>query len=219
MPDGSHTVVPEELNWLNLVAETLPGVFWSTDTALRIHTCQGMSIQRLAVHGGTLCGTSLFELFGTEDLTFPPLEAHRRALQGARSPISFTLGGTTYRGLVAPLQCADHMIGCATVVFDLSFLGAHCEAIARTTADLILFLRPDGTIEEINRAARGMPREHVIGRSVFDFTPAGEHPRLREAMHRVLETGHCATLEMRLRPAFRRSCLADHADRPPGQHG
>ncbi len=196
MSEGSRATKPVDANWLGLVAESLPGVTWSTDTALRIATCQGTDVAHIAESGEDLCGTSLFELFQTEDIDFSPIAAHRRALNGQRCPIAFTLWNAPYRGFVAPMKTDGKTVGCVTVAFVLPTFESRYEAICDTTSDLILFLRPDGAIEEANQTATDSPREHVIGTTIFEFTPRHDHQRLRETMDRVLQTGTTATLEI-----------------------
>ncbi len=196
MSEHSCTAVPGDASWLNLVHDAIPGLVWSTDTALRIATCQGMEAQRICAQGKKLCGTSLFELFSTENVDYGPIAAHRRALRGERGPIAFSLADTPYRGLVAPLQVDGKIVGSVTTAFVLPSFESRCEAIAATTADLILFLRPDGTIEDVNRTATGSPRERVITKTIFEFTPRRDHDRLRETIDSVVQTGKMATLDI-----------------------
>lgn len=202
MSEGSHSVVPAEAQWCDLVAESLPGVVWSTDKALRITSCHGADLARVGRTSAELVGTSLFELFETEQLDSPPIEAHRCALRGERRPISFSLGGISFRGIVSPISSGGKVVGCASVVFVLPTLETRYEAIAGTTRDLILFLQTDGTIVDVNRTATGSPRERVIGKSVFEFTPEGERERLQDAMRQVRQTGKTVALEVRFARRF-----------------
>ncbi len=196
MSERGHTAVPNDASWSDLVQTSLPGLIWSTDTALRIATCQGADLQRVCEQGRDLVGTSLFELFATENIDYGPIAAHCSALRGERCPVAFTLAGTSYRGIVAPMQTGEKIAGCVTTAFALPSFESRCEAITATTADLILFLRPDGVIEDVNRTATGSPRERVIGKTVFEFTPQRDHERLREMMDDVLRTGVMATLKI-----------------------
>ena len=200
MSDGSHAPAQVDVSWLQLITDALPGILWSTDTALRIKTCQGTDLPRISRRSDELCGTSLFELFETEDINFPPIAAHRQSLRGAQCPIVFTLGGQNYRGVVSPVKTPvltdGSIVGCVTVAFDLTSLEARCQSIADTAVDLILFLRPDGFIEQVNRTATGSPKERVIGKTIFDFTPRSEHGRLRGAMEQAMRTGKPVTLEI-----------------------
>ena len=106
MSEVGRTIMSVEASWEDLVAESLPGIIWSTDTALRIATCQGTDLARICASGEDLRGTSLFELFRTEDIEYPPIDAHRSALRGESCPITFTLSGIPFRGLVSPIQSA-----------------------------------------------------------------------------------------------------------------
>jgi PAS domain S-box-containing protein len=196
MTEASRPVIPVESNWSESVAESLPGLVWSTDSALRIATCHGAELSSMGRRGEDLVGTSLFELFETEDVDYPVIRAHRLALAGQPCPVAFSLAGTVFRGMTSPLRQGDKIVGCVTLAFLLPSFGSRCEAIVSTTSDLILFLQPDGTIEEANRTATGSPREGVVGKSIFEFTPPDEHERLRETMRRVMQTGQPAELEV-----------------------
>ncbi len=202
MSDGRHAAEQGPIRWPGQIADALPGILWSTDMALRITSCQGRELSHVTQHPERLCGTSLFELFGTEDIHFPPIAAHRQSLQGANALISFTLGEQSFRGLVSPLQTDGRTIGCVSIAFPESLLESRCHSIANTTADLILFLQTDGTIDEVNRTATGSPRERVIGKSVFEFTPQADHAKLRAALQQVMRTGCVEKLEVRFPRRF-----------------
>ena len=202
MSDGRQAAEQGPFSWLELVADALPGIMWSTDTALRITSCRGSDLSRVSRQPEHLCGTSLFELFGTEDVQYPPIAAHRQSLQGELCPISFTLGGGTFRGFVSPLRTDGQMRGCVSVVFQQTLLEARCHSVSDATIDLILFLRPDGTIEDVNRTATGSPCERVIGKSVFEFTPQTDHARLQAALTKVMHTGAVEVLEIRFPRRF-----------------
>jgi PAS domain S-box-containing protein len=146
---------------------------------------------------GGLCGKTLFEIFGTADLDFPAIAAHRQALAGVSSPIVFTWSGRTLHGLVAPLRRHGEVVGCVASLSDSPRADAWRESIVNTVLDLIVFLDTRGTILEVNRTAIGLPLEHLVHRPIYDFVPAESHDALREAIASVLETGRVATLEVR----------------------
>ncbi len=91
MSDGRHAIDQEQVGWLELGANAFPGVMWSTDTALRLTACHGQELSAISNHPESLCGVSLFELFLTEDIHYPPIAAHRQALTGSMCPVAFTL--------------------------------------------------------------------------------------------------------------------------------
>ena len=197
MSDGSQVSGVGDARWRGLVAESLPGIVWSTDTDLRIVTCQGSGLSTLFGAVGDFCGQTLFDVFGTTDSHFPPIAAHQRALSGISGPVVFTLASTTFHGHVAPLRWQGEIAGCVTSVCDDLPKDARRESIVNTVLDLVLFLDTDGTIQEVNRTATGLPQDHVVHRPIYDFVPAESHEPLRQAIESVLETNRVAALEVR----------------------
>ncbi len=195
MSDGRFAVRGQS-HWLETATDALPGIIWSTDAALRITCCHGQELSSICAQPDQLSGTSLYELFGTEDVRFPPYVAHRQALHGEMSSISFTLHDKTFRGFVAPLRLHGKVTGCVCVAFPPALTEARCDALFSVSVDLVLFLSPTGIIEEVNRTAGGSPRERVVGRSVFEFMPRVDHERLQAALRKVVETGSIETLEI-----------------------
>lgn len=179
------------------VESSFPGLLWTTDTSLRVLTCQGWIYGEIQAAHCVMLGRTLGELLGTDSPEFPPIAAHRRALRGESTPLVMTLAGLTLAGEVGPVRSGSAITGCAGLALDQTTLRARWEAIARTAVDFILFLRSDGTIVEVNRTGGGRSREQVIGKTIFDFTPAESHFQLRTALASVTETGTPATLEVR----------------------
>ena len=159
MSEVGSTIMSVEASWEDLVAESLPGIIWSTDTALRIATCQGTDLARISARLVRICAEPVSSsCFEPRTLSIRP-SMLTVARCGANScPITFTLSGIPFRGLVSPIQSAGKTVGGVMVAFALPTFEARYATIADTTADLILFLRPDGTIEEVNRTATGSPR-------------------------------------------------------------
>jgi PAS domain S-box-containing protein len=205
MSDGSQVSDVGDARWQGLVAESLPGIVWSTDTDLRIVTCQGGGLSMFFGTAADFRGKTLFDVFCTTDSHFPPIAAHHRALSGISGPIVFTLANTTFHGYVAPLRSQSEIAGCVTSVRDDLPNDARRESIIDTVLDLIIFLDTDGTIQEVNRAATGLPRDHVAHRPVYDFVPAESHEPLRQAIESVLETNRVAALEVRFVRRFGQS--------------
>ncbi len=100
------------------------------------------------------------------------------------------------------MQGDDKIVGCVCVAFPETVFGARSHAITHAAVELILFLSPEGVIEEVNRTATGSPRERVIGKTVFEFTPPADHARLRSAIKQVIQTGQIQTLEIRFPRRF-----------------
>ena len=64
---------------MRLLTEQLPAVLWTTDTNLRLTE---PSTHFLASDSQPCAGMRLQEYFETEDANFPPIKAHREALDG-----------------------------------------------------------------------------------------------------------------------------------------
>ncbi|MGH9725668.1 MAG: CHASE4 domain-containing protein, partial [Candidatus Acidiferrales bacterium] len=67
---------------LGLMIEKMPAVLWTTDAELRFTSGMGAGLESLGLAPNEMEGKSLFEYFQTQDLDFPPIAAHRKALAG-----------------------------------------------------------------------------------------------------------------------------------------
>ncbi len=182
--------------WLEAVSASLPGIMWTTDRDLRVVTCQGSTQHAFPGRAGLLVrGQLLQELFATADPEYPPLVAHRRALEGEVCPLVFTETDWTFCGRVGPIRWNDEIVGCVALAGELFPCVRH-ESLAHTIRDLVLFLSPGGEIREISRTGGGLQPEHVLGRSIYDFVPAVNHEPLRAALDDVCATGRLAQLEV-----------------------
>jgi two-component system cell cycle sensor histidine kinase/response regulator CckA len=70
---------------------------------------------------------------------------------------------------------------------------AKLEAMIETVPDFVCQLTPDAVFEYVNRAAPGLTREQVVGRTLFEFTDPAVHALIRETFARVVATGESAT--------------------------
>lgn len=202
MSRDGPVVDSEDAPWQELLLASLPGLTWSTDAELRIVTCHGSWLAAETASASDFCGKTLFELLDTSDPQAPSIAAHRRALAGYPGPLEIAWGGTTFHGSVAPLRSQGTVVGCVASVTNSPPLDVRHESIAKTVLDLIMFLDVDGTIQEVNRAAAGLPQEYIVGRPVYDFMPTESHEPLRAAVNSVLETNRVATLEVRFMRRF-----------------
>ncbi len=73
-------------------------------------------------------------------------------------------------------------------------------AIERLLPDVTCRVRADGTIVESHAPVSATERERdsLIGRSLFEFAPAGDVGRLREAIRSALESGAVTALEIEM---------------------
>jgi signal transduction histidine kinase/ActR/RegA family two-component response regulator len=102
---------------LQLVSEQIPGSLWSTDTDLSVTS--GFGAQAELLHGGA--GSTLFEHFNTQDTSFAPIAAHRRALRGESSSYELKWAGRTFQSHVEPLRdISGEIIGVVGVATDIT---------------------------------------------------------------------------------------------------
>ncbi len=186
----------DEIPWQQLVDASTPAIIWSTDVSLRVVTCFGNGCQQLTKSIGGVAGIDLPQLLREGSIQAPLLDAHRRALQGEPASITFHIDDAAYCGTVRPLRFRESIVGCNMVAFDRTCTDSRCQSIAETAVDLILFLTPDGTIEDTNRSTKGTSRNSIIGKSIYDYVPFDAQQAMRETVATVLETGNVSSLEI-----------------------
>lgn len=196
MCQGDHPRSENRQLWQQLVRAALPGVSWSTDCDLKLVSCSGPWLAVGRLREPDLVGTKLADLLEITSADDPVLRAHREALAGAERTVSFILKGGDYCGVVVPLRSNDAVVGTVLNALEQSIVDTRCQAIADTSLDVILFLRPDGTIEYVNRMAQRVGRDQVVGKSVYNFVPADQRDAVRKAVALVLETGTPTTIDL-----------------------
>ena len=67
---------------LRLLMNQIPIVLWTTDLDLKFTSSVGSGLETLGLESGEVVGMSLYEFFQTEDAEFPPIRAHRLAIEG-----------------------------------------------------------------------------------------------------------------------------------------
>jgi PAS domain S-box-containing protein len=130
---------------LRLMIEQMPAIMWTTDRDLRFTSSQGTALQQLGLAPNETVGTTLHEFFGTEDESFPPIAAHRRALAGESVEYETTWHGRTYATHVEPLQdVAGQIIGSIGIALDMTErTEAEREVRARVEAEQLLLRELD----------------------------------------------------------------------------
>ncbi|HTU35763.1 MAG TPA: PAS domain S-box protein [Candidatus Acidoferrum sp.] len=83
----AETKVRESEARLRVLVEQLPAVLWTVDRNLTFTSCVGAGLARLGLKPNEIVGKSLLEYFETENQTFLPISAHRRAIAG--EPVTF----------------------------------------------------------------------------------------------------------------------------------
>jgi two-component system, cell cycle sensor histidine kinase and response regulator CckA len=92
---------------LRVLVEQLPAVLWTVDKKLRFTSALGLGLAQLGLKPNEIVGASLTEYFGTEDPSFAPISAHRRAIAGERVAFSLEWKENSYACHVEPLKDSE----------------------------------------------------------------------------------------------------------------
>lgn len=92
---------------LRVLIEQLPAVVWTVDVDLRFSSALGAGLARLGLKPDQVVGMLLSDYFETDNSTFLPIAAHRRAIAG--EPVTFQLDWKdgSYACHVEPLRGAE----------------------------------------------------------------------------------------------------------------
>jgi PAS domain S-box-containing protein len=171
---------------LELLTEQVPAVLWSTDRDLRFTSSTGTGLAALGLQANEVVGTTLYEYFGTDDPTFLPIAANRRALRGESLSYEVEWAGRVFESQVKPLRDARGEIeGVIGVAFDVTERKRteqrlrESEERFRLLVDsvkdyAISMLDPEGRVVSWNQGAeriRGYTAEEIIGESFARFFP------------------------------------------------
>ena len=103
---------------LGLMVEQAGAILWTTDSELRFTSSQGAGLEALNLQPDQIVGQTLFDYFQTDDLAFPPIAEHHRALQGESVTYEQTWEGTTFQTHLEPLRdVAGDIVGVIDTVF------------------------------------------------------------------------------------------------------
>jgi PAS domain S-box-containing protein len=106
---------------LRVVLSQMPIIFWTMDRELRFTESLGAGRAVLAERPEGVLGQSLFAYFKTTDPEYPPIAAHRRALEGESTTYEITWQGRTFQAHVEPHRETDGTIrGVLGVAFDIT---------------------------------------------------------------------------------------------------
>jgi hypothetical protein len=110
--------VPSAGGSVRALVDQLPGIVWTTDTALRLTSLFGEGLRSLRLGANQIVGWSLFEFVGTSD--WPMIVAHRAALSGSVGGFELEWGRRTFHARVGPLHDAHgELIGTVCVAVEL----------------------------------------------------------------------------------------------------
>jgi PAS domain S-box-containing protein len=188
---------------LRFLVGHMPAVVWTTDRELRFTSSMGAALEALRLRPGEVVGRTLFEYFQTNDPSFTPIAAHRRALEGTPANYQVDRSGRTFQVQIHPLREREgRIIGTIGVALDTTDLvcaeaAARLEseksrAIVEHATDSIYIKDVEGRYLMINPAGAayfGLPVEAIVGRRDRDLFPAEEIQTTEEIDQEVIRTG------------------------------
>ncbi len=198
---------------LQLLVDQIPGVLWTTDRELRFTSSLGLGLAVIGLKTNQVLGQDLYEYFGTRDAEFPPIAAHRRALEGNTVTFETTWAARTFHVHVEPLHSHEGgivgVIGIALDVTDsrlaeeaLKESEARKGAILESALDCIICMDHQGRVTEFNPAAErtfGIRRAEILGRDLASqIIPLRHMERHRRAMAEFLTSGAGQVLGRRI---------------------
>lgn len=154
---------------MRLLTEQLPAVLWTTDCDLRLTE---PSTHFLARDSRLCAGLTLHEFFETDDDHFPPIKAHREALEGESISLEFRWKGHSYSVYVEPLRdAALKIIGTIGISLDISTQKRlQSEVNAARHVQQSLFPESAPTVPGFDIAGAVFPAEETAG-DYYDFIP------------------------------------------------
>jgi len=193
---------------LRVMVEQMPAVLWTTDCDLRYTLSLGAGLAALGLEPNQAVGSTLFEYFQTADADFPPIAAHKRALQG--DPVSYAAEwmGTAFHCHVEPLRDSrGAIIGVIGTAQDISDLQRSAQALQESeeryrrlveSSPEPIGVHRDGKIVYANAAAARLlgaaQAADLIGTPVLDLVHPEDRERVVERIRAMQQEGTPADL-------------------------
>lgn len=198
----TSSTVPHAFNaeFIQQLFRQLPATVWTVDTSLAVTSCLGLGPRLLKNEPNHNVGTTLFEHFGTDDPTHPPIAMHLRALKGQSVRYEGTTAGQPTEVTLEPMRDdAGEIVGCIAVSVDISERKRAESALTAAQrqyhdlvehiADMVYALDRDGCFTFVNaRLAEQLGADPVelIGRCAVDFIAPEDHEKTDAAFNRRL---------------------------------
>jgi two-component system, cell cycle sensor histidine kinase and response regulator CckA len=206
---------------LQLLVNQIPAVLWTTDTSLRFTSSLGAALTSINLRPDQVVGLTLFDFFQTKDPDFPPIAAHRRALNGESVTFEQNWGERTFDTHVEPLRNPDGTIyGSVGIALDITehkntekSLRQSQEALQKSeqrfralvqfSSDIITVLEADGTVRYESPSLErlfGYCPEEIIGKNAFEFVHPDDVGRVLQIFQERLPIpGNIPPIEFRFR--------------------